>query len=299
MNRENIKGIIVPILTPIDSDERISEEKLRKQVEFVISGGVDGILAFGSNGEFYMIEEAEMERGLMIILDQVSDRIPVYMGVGAIATSKCIRLSQMGRSGGAAGISVLQPMFLKPNEEEMFEHFCSIADSIKDTPMLLYNNPGRAGYTIKAPLVEKLARSKENIAGIKDSSGDLTQTMDIIDRTRDLDFRVFGGKDTLIFASLAHGAVGAVATTANFVPEHVSSIYRQFVAGNLDASLKEQYSLFKVRMAMDEASFPVATKDFANLVGLDVGIPYKPNKPSNNDILCRFRKIMQQVQYID
>ena len=116
MNTDFIKGVIVPILTPINENEFIDEAKLRDQVNYVIDGGVLGILAFGSNGEFYVIEEDEMERGLKIMIDQAGGRVPVYFGIGAISTKKCCRLAKMAAACGAAGISVLQPMFLKPTE---------------------------------------------------------------------------------------------------------------------------------------------------------------------------------------
>ena len=114
MNTDFIKGIIVPILTPIDGEERIDEPMLRDQVDYVINGGVSGVLAFGSNGEFYMVEEDEMERGLKIMVAQAAGRVPVYFGIGAISTEKCCRLAKMAAANGAAGVSVLQPMFLKP-----------------------------------------------------------------------------------------------------------------------------------------------------------------------------------------
>ena len=114
MNTDFIKGVVVPILTPIDGEERIDEARLRDQVDYVIKGGVSGILAFGSNGEFYMVEEDEMERGLKIMVDQAAGRVPVYFGIGAIRTQKCCRLAKMAVANGAAGVSVLQPMFLKP-----------------------------------------------------------------------------------------------------------------------------------------------------------------------------------------
>ena len=95
MDKSLIKGVVVPILTPIDENERIDEEKLRSQVDYVIEGGVLGILAFGSNGEFYMVEEDEMERGLEIMISQSNGRVPVYFGIGAISTKKCVRLAKM------------------------------------------------------------------------------------------------------------------------------------------------------------------------------------------------------------
>lgn len=277
MNTDFIKGVVVPILTPIDEEERIDEKKMREQVDYVIEGGVLGILAFGSNGEFYSIEEDEMERGLDIMVDQAAGRVPVYFGIGAISTKKCCRLAKMAVEHGAAGISVLQPMFLKPTEAELYLHFKTIADTVKDTPVLLYNNPGRVGYTMSAAIVERLAHEVDNIVGMKDTSGDITQTAEFIRRTRDVDFKVFGGKDTLLYASMCHGAVGGVCTAANFMPELITDVYNKYVAGDLRGSLEAQFKLNPVRLSMDGASFPVAAKDMANLRGREIGVPYKPN----------------------
>ena len=279
MDKSLIKGVVVPILTPIDENERIDEEKLRSQVDYVIEGGVLGILAFGSNGEFYMVEEDEMERGLEIMISQSNGRVPVYFGIGAISTKKCVRLAKMAIKKGAYGISVLQPMFLKPTEEELFLHFKTIADAVPSTPMLLYNNPGRVGYTMSANLVDRLAHEVENIVGMKDTSGDITQMEEFIRRTRDVDFKVFGGKDTLLYAALCHGAVGGVCT-ANFMPHLITDVYNKFIAGDIKGSLEAQFKLNPVRLSMDAASFPVAAKDMANLVGRDVGVPYRPNLPT-------------------
>ena len=277
INTDFMKGVVVPILTPIDEDEKIDEKKLRKQVDYVIEGGVLGILAFGSNGEFYMVEEDEMERGLQIIIDQTAGRVPVYFGIGAISTKKCCRLAKMARKYGAAGISILQPMFLKPTEKELFLHFKTIADCVPGLPVLLYNNPGRVGYTMSGSLVERLAHEVENIVGMKDTSGDITQTAEFIRRTRDVDFKVFGGKYTLLYASLCHGAVGGVCTAANFMPELITDVYNKFAAGDMKGSLEAQFKLNPVRLSMDGASFPVAAKDMANLRGRNIGLPYKPN----------------------
>ena len=280
MNTDFIKGVVVPILTPIDAEEKIDEKKMREQVDYVIEGGVTGILAFGSNGEFYVIEEDEMERGLKIMVDQAAGRVPVYFGIGAISTRKCCRLAQMAAANGAAGISVLQPMFLKPTYAELLHHFKTIAESVPGVPMLLYNNPGRVGYTLTADLVDELAHTVDNIVGMKDTSGDITLTSEFIRRTRDVDFKVFGGKDTLLYASLCHGAVGGVCTAANFMPELITDVYNKFAAGDLKGSLEAQFKLNPVRLSMDAASFPVAAKDMANLRGRDVGEPYLPNLPT-------------------
>jgi len=280
MDTSFIKGIIPPIVTPITEDESLDEQALRNLIDFVIEGGCSGVLAFGSNGEFYMMEEDEMERALSVIMDQTAGRVPVYMGVGSIRTSKCIRLAQMGVRLGAKGISILQPMFIKPTEQELKGHIRSIAASVGDTAVLLYNNPGRCGYAMSQDLVQELAHSIPNLVGMKDSSGDLTQTMEFIRRNADVGFKVMCGKDTLIYSGLCVGAVGAVCSTANYLPALVCSIYDKYVGGDLKGSLEAQWQLNPVRLATDASSFPVATKDLANLVGMQVGSPFLPNLPS-------------------
>jgi 4-hydroxy-tetrahydrodipicolinate synthase len=281
MNTDHIKGVIVPIITPIDKEERIDEVRMRRQVDFVIDGGLDGILAFGSNGEFYQVEEDEMERGLQIMIDQAAGRVPVYFGIGAINTKKCVRLAKMAAKYEIGGISVLQPMFLKPTEAELFAHFKAIADAVPDTPVLIYNNPGRVGYTLSAGLVERMAHMIPNIVGMKDTSGDMTQTEEFIRRNRDIGFKVFGGKDTLLYVSLCCGAVGGVCTAGNFMPELITAVYDRFMEGDLEGAKEAQSKVNPVRLAMDAASFPVAAKDMANLRGLDIGVPYLPSMPSH------------------
>lgn len=299
LNTDFMKGVVVPMITPIDADENIDDKRIREQIDYVIEGGTMGILLFGSNGEFYQFEEEEMERGLKITVEQVAGRVPVYFGIGAISTRKCCRLAKLAVANGAQSISVLQPMFLKPTEAELFLHFKTIADSIPETPMLLYNNPGRVNYTLSANLVDRLAHEVPNIVGMKDTSGDITQTAEFIRRTRDVNFKVFGGKDTLLYASMCHGAVGGVCTAANFMPELINDVYYKFAAGDLQGSLEAQFKLNPVRLSMDPASFPVAAKDMANLRGRDVGDPYLPSLPTpEGPALNGIKKAMKEAGLI-
>ena len=298
MDKSFFSGIVPPIAVPIDSEERLDEARLRKHIDFMIDGGVSGILAFGSNGEFYMQDEDEQEEIISVIMDQVNGRVPVYMGIGEIRTKKCIRLAHMGMKHGAKAISILQPMFLKPSADELYTHFATIADSIEGTPMILYNNPGRTGYGIPQDVVERLVHEKENVIGMKDSSGDITQTEEFIRRNRDVGFRVMCGKDTLIFAGLSVGAIGAVCCTANFLPELVCSIYDKFMAGDLKGSLEAQFTLNPIRLQMDKSSFPVATKDLANILGHEVGRPYLPSKPSPEGQQEALKDVLRKYGYL-
>lgn len=297
MDFRMIKGIVPPIVTPVDENERIDEVRFRKQIDFLIEHEVDGILLFGSNGEFCSLEDSEFERGMKIAVNQVAKRTILYFGIGAVSTRKCIKLAKMAVSNGADAISVLQPMFLKPTDDELYRHFLSIADSVAPVPMLLYNNPGRVGYTLSKHLVSRLAHEVSNIIGLKDSSGDISQLEEFVRLTRDVDFRVFGGKDTLIYAALAHGAVGVVTSTSNYVPALVKLIYDKFTSGDYKGALECQFLLNPIRILTDCTSFPVGTKDVANMIGLDVGVPCLPNKlTSDEEILNEMRKEISKLK---
>lgn len=298
MDTDFIKGIVVPIITPLKSDESLDEKKLREHVDFIIAHGVDGILAFGSNSEFYMQDEAEMRENLSVMIDQVKGRVPVYMGIGAIRTKVCIHLARMGVQVGCKGVAILQPMFLKPTDDELYTHFKTICESVPDTPVLLYNNPGRTGYGISQDIVEKLAHEEKNLVGMKDSSGDLTQTSEFIRRNRDVGFKVFCGKDTLIYSGLAVGAVGAVCSTANFLPDLVCSIYRKYVSGDAKGALEAQFVLNPIRLQMDKSSFPVATKDYCNLLGLNGTKPFLPSKNSTEAQLKGLKSQLEKAGFV-
>lgn len=294
----NFNGIVVPIITPIDKNENINEEKLREQINFVIDGGVHGILAYGSNGEFYMLDDDEMIDAFKIMVDEVKGRVPLYFGIGAIRTKKCVKLAKIAEELGADGISVIQPMFVRPNEEELYTHFMSIAKSVPNLPMLLYNNPGKIGYPMSTNLVYRLAKDAPNIVGMKDSSGDITVLQEFIRVTKDFEFSVLGGKDTLIYATLAMGGCGAVCSTANIWPEFITGIYNKFVEGDTIGSLEDQYRLNPVRLAMDKATFPSATKDMANLVGRDVGDSIKPNLCTKQEVLDYMKNEMKKADLL-
>lgn len=299
MNTDFIKGVVVPMITPIDADEKIDEVNFRKQVDYIIEGGMHGILVFGSNGEFYQVEEDEMERGLKIALDQAAGRVPVYFGIGAINTRKCVRLAKMAAANGAAAISILQPMFIHPDEKELYLHFKTIAEAVPDTPVLIYNNPGRCAYGLTAGLITKLAHEVENIVGLKDTSGDMTLTEECVRLNRDVNFKVFGGKDTLLFCSLCVGGVGGVCTAGNFMPELIGAVYEKFVAGDIAGALEAQFKLNPVRLSMDKATFPVAAKDMVKLRGLEGGVPYLPTLPTPAPVLENIKAAMQTAGLID
>jgi 4-hydroxy-tetrahydrodipicolinate synthase len=293
MDTKFIRGVIPPIVTPVDAAERIDEAALRRVVDHVIAGGVHGILSLGSTGEFFGLDHARMQRALAVTIDQVHGRVPVYMGIGAIATRECLDLAKLAESEKAQAITLLPPMFISPSDEELYQHFRAVAEATP-LPLLLYNNPDRMNVNISANLLERLA-SVPNIVGVKDSSGDLTLTAEYIRRTQSSGFKVLSGRDVMILGTLACGAVGCVAATANIVPALVVEIYDKFIAGDLAAAREAQFKLAPLRLAFSLGSFPVVVKDALNLLGLRVGAPLKPNTPCSDANLAKLRTILEAV----
>lgn len=299
IERSVVQGIIVPIITPVDEQENLDIDRLRRLVNHVIENGVHGILAFGSNSEFYMFDDEDMFTALDVIIEETAGRVPVYFGIGAIRTRKCIQLAKEAAKRNIAAISVLQPMFIKPTDKALYNHFKAIAESISDMAMLLYNNPGRCGYGIPIKVVVDLAHHVPNIIGIKDSSGDITNCSELVRLTRSIDFRVLTGKDTIIYPGLCMGAVGSVCSTANMYTNLVSSIYNLYVDGEFEKALEAQFRLNPIRLSQDPASFPAATKDMANLMGLDVGRSILPTETTEGTILQAMKEAMHTGGFLE
>jgi len=293
MDTSFIHGVIPPIVTPVDSQEKVLEPSLRQIVDHIIAGGVHGILSLGSNGEFYGLEREEQERAATITIDQAAGRVPIYLGIADITTRECVRWASKAEGMGARAVSILHPMFLSPNDEELYQHFKAVAEATP-LPVLLYNNPDRMRCGISAGLLERLAEIP-NIVGVKESSGDMTLTAEFIRRTRDKDFKVIAGRDILILSTLTYGGVGAVASSANIVPELVVEIYDKFRAGDLAGALDAQFRLAPMRMAYSLGSFPVVTKDYMRLLGFDVGEPIKPNTRSTPENMKKLQALLDEL----
>ncbi len=287
-----IEGIIPAMVTPLNEKEEVEEPALRRIVSFLIEGGVHGLLVHGSQGEFYGFTAAEKRWVWEIVLDEVGGRVPVYAGTGAITTREVLDLNRMAEDVGVDAVSVLTPFFVSPSQEELFQHFMSIADATS-LPVVLYNNPGRTGVNLSAGLVARLAQHP-NIVGIKDSSGDLSLTWEMIRQSTD-DFQVLMGRDSLIYAGLHHGAAGAIAATANVVPALVVEIYEAFQAGDQERSLKAQERLATLRQAFGLGSFPVVIKDAMNMVGLPAGPPRRPIHSLEGEAREELRRVLSEV----
>src|SRR5665647_1111001 len=290
LNIDDLKGVIPPIVTPVDAEENVDEQGLKNVIDYVLDGGVHGIFVLGSNGEFYALDYENQKRAVEITVNHVNKRVPVYAGVSAITTKGCIKSAKMAEEAGADALTVLTPMFIKPNEKELYNHFEAIAKATK-LPVLLYNNPDKTTNNISVSMLERLARI-DNIVGIKNTSLDFVQTIEFIRVTKDIEnFKVLSGSDYFIYGTLAYGGAGCVAGTANVAPKLVVDIYEKYMAGDYQGAMEAQYKLIPLRNTYSYGSFPVVMKDCLNLMGVNVGHPVKPIDHCSEERLEAIKKV--------
>lgn len=294
---EDLKGVIPPIVTPVDENENVDVEGLKRVIDHVLDGGVHGIFVLGSNGEFYAFDFENQKLAIETTVKHVNGRVPVYAGASAITTKECIKLVKMAEEAGVDAVTLLPPMFIQPNEKEMFEHFKAIAEATK-LPVLLYNNPGKTTNNISVSLIKKLAEI-ENVVGVKNTTLDFAQTIQYIDATKHIEnFKVMGGIDYYVYGVLLHGGTGVVAGTANVAPKLVVEIYEKYMSGDLKGSLEAQYKLIPLRNAFNYGTFPVVAKDCLNLMGLNVGKSVKPVGSCSAEKLEEIKVILKDLNLI-
>ena len=288
-------GIIPAMVTPFKNDEELNEPALRKLTNYLVAGGVHGVFAVGSQGEFWALSASEKQRVWEIVVAETNGRVPVYAGTAAITTKETVNLTRLAEKAGVNAVSVLTPYFLAPNEEELYAHYCSIAESTS-LPVVLYTNPAHTGVKLSPKLVSRLAEI-DNIVGIKDSSGDLELTTEYIQGTPEK-FSVLMGRDTLMFAGLLHGAKGAIAATANVVPALVVKIYNYIQAGDVEGARGAQEQLAPLRLAFTWGTFPVVIKESLNLMDMAGGPCRAPVGPMSEAQRQRLKTLLQEMKVI-
>ncbi len=232
-----------------------------------------------------------------IAVEEARGRVFVMPNTGAITTRESIELSQYAEKAGADCVSIITPFFISPDQQELYEHIKAICQSVK-IPVLCYNNPGRTGGVVLTPnTLARLAVEMPNFAGIKDSSGDLTQVAEMI-RLCPPDFKVIMGRDTLIYGALTYGAAGAIAATANVAPKLIVGIYEAFREGDYERAKEYQRELAPLRIAFALGSFPVVVKEALTMMGLPAGRCRKPIQPLNKEKRAQLRDILVDMGII-
>jgi len=276
MNSEKvqIRGIVPPVATPMQANEDLDLPRFRWFLDHLIKNGVHGVFVLGTNSEFYALDEQEKQEVVATAVAHVDARVPVFAGTGAESTREALRLTKMAEREGADGVSVITPYFISPNQQEIFDHYRRIAESTS-LAVILYNNPSMCGgLKIDVDTVARLAQMP-NIAGIKDSSGDLQNTNEYL-RVVPLRFSVMQGRDTLIYPSLLFGARGAVPASANVAPALCAEIYEAFQQGDHAAALAAQLRLNPIRLSLNLGTAPGGIKAALDLLGMSLGPSRSP-----------------------
>ena len=277
MNNPAIKGIITPIITPMNPDESVNLPELRNQIERQIAGGVHGIFCFGTNGEGYILSTQEKEEILEATIDQVKGRVPVYAGTGCISTRDTIYMSRRAQELGADVLSIITPSFAAASQKELYDHYVEVAKHV-NIPIVLYNIPPRTGNKLLPETVAKLARDVDVIQGAKDSSGDLENLKAYIRLTQDVGkpFSVLAGNDGAILTCLKEGGAGGIAGRANLYPKSLASIYNSFVAGDIAQAEKLQDAVATLQRVFRFGNPNTVIKKAVAMLGYPVGDCRRP-----------------------
>ncbi len=288
-----IRGIIPPVATPMLANEDLDLPRLRWFIDHLIANGVHGIFVLGTNSEFYAMDEYEKQQVIATAVEHVNRRVPVFAGTGAESTREAVRLTKMAEKEGVDGVSVITPYFLLPTQQEIYEHYKRIAEHTK-LPVMLYNNPATCGgVKIDIDTVARLALVP-NILGVKDSSGDLQNTVEYL-RVVPERFSVLMGRDTLIFSAMMFGARGAVPATGNIAPHLLADIYEKFVKGDVEGAKAAQLRLNPVRMSLTLGTAPGGVKAALQLLGMSIGPCRAPVAPLSAEKLEKMKSALNSA----
>ncbi|MGI5499002.1 4-hydroxy-tetrahydrodipicolinate synthase [Lentzea sp. CA-135723] len=269
-----LSGVLTALATPFTVDGSLDEKTLRRLVDRSIEGGVDGVVACGSTGEFAAMTGAERRHVVETVLDQTAGRVPVIAQTGAVSTREAVALSRHAEAAGATVLMVVTPYYEPLTLDETLRYLRTVADAVT-IPIMLYNLPSATGVNLTPDVVGRLARDVENIRYIKDTSADMAQATQLIHNHGDV-ISTFVGWDSLLLMALAEGAAGVMAGTANVMPAQLVAIHRALAAGDLQSARKQWNHVYPLMDAIMSAPFIPAVKAALNAAGLPVGDPREP-----------------------
>jgi 4-hydroxy-tetrahydrodipicolinate synthase len=279
--------------TPFSADERFDEGRARELIEWYLTSGVHGISVAGSQGEFFSLERDEHVRLLEVAAKTIAGRVPLYAGTGAVTTREAIRLTQAAESIGADLALVITPYFAQPTQDELVEHYTTIARATK-LPVMLYNNPPRTSVNVWPATLVRCMKSADNIVGIKDSSGDITQAVEylLLSGRKGL---LFSGRDTVALALLMHGGHGTISPAANVFPRLMVRLYDAFRGGDLAEASRLSDVFAPLRAAWAWGSFPVVIKEAMAIAGHGAGPTRRPIATLPPQKLADLKAVVERI----
>jgi len=283
------RGAFVAIVTPF-IDGQIDEQGLVDLIEFHIANGTHGIVPCGTTGESATMSHDEHHRVVELTVKTVNGRVPVVAGSGSNSTSEAIDLTRHAKQAGADGVLMVSPYYNKPSQEGLYHHYKAVAEAV-DIPIILYNVPSRTSSNVLPETVARLAQI-DNIAGIKEATGDLNQISEVIRLCPD-DFALLSGDDFTSMPTVLVGGTGVISVTSNVAPKDMAQMMDAALAGDLARAKELHYKLFPLMKAMFYDTNPVPAKKSLELMGkIKSGTPRLPLYPMNDDTLVRLKKAL-------
>lgn len=264
MSNNGFEGIFIPNVTPF-KDGEVDEGSLRRLVDYLIDGGVTGIVPCGTTGESATLSHDEHVRVIELVVEQIAGRVPVIAGVGTNSTLETISLVERVEGLDLQGYLVVCPYYNRPSQDGITAHFRAVSGAT-ERPILIYNIPIRTGRNIDVETVAELSRIP-NIVGVKDASGDINQTMSILARTGD-GFSVLSGEDHLLFCICCLGGHGGIMASAHVLPGEFLELYRSSRDGDLARARDLHFHLLPLIRGMFKEPNPAPAKAAMKLMGI-------------------------------
>lgn len=287
------KGAGVALVTPMKEDLSVDYDKLEELVEFHIKNGTDSIIICGTTGEAATQSHEEHLATVKACVEFTKKRIPVIAGTGSNCTETAIYLSQKAEEYGADGLLVVSPYYNKATQKGLVGHFSVVADSVK-LPIILYNVPSRTGCNIQPQTVAELVKNVDNIVGIKEASGDITQVANIMQLT-DGKIDLYSGNDDQIVPVLSLGGLGVISVLSNVAPKETHDIVAKYLDGDVKGSLDMQLKYLPLIHALFSEVNPIPVKKALNLMGMNVGTLRMPLTEMSSEKAALLEAEMKKV----
>ncbi len=263
------KGAGVAIVTPMHTDGTVNYEQFAKLVDFQVDNGTDAIIVCGTTGEASTLTHEEHLEVIRFCVEQVAGRVPVIAGTGSNCTQTAVYLSAEAEKYGVDGLLLVSPYYNKATQKGLFAHFKTIADAVK-VPILLYNVPSRTGCNILPETVVRLCREVENIVGVKEASGNISQIAHLAAIGEGC-VDIYSGNDDQIVPLMALGGLGVISVLSNVAPAQTHAICQKFLEGDVEGSRKEQLRALELCDALFCEVNPIPVKEALNLMGMEAG----------------------------
>lgn len=286
------KGAGVAIVTPFHEDGSIHYEKFAQLVEDQIAGGTDAIIVCGTTGESSTLTHEEHLDLIRFCVETVKGRVPVVAGTGSNCTETAVYLSKEAEKYGADALLLVTPYYNKATQNGLYAHYKMVADSVK-LPIILYNVPSRTGCNIMPQTAVRLCTEVENIVGVKEASGNISQVAKL-QSLADGKVDVYSGNDDQIVPILSLGGKGVISVLSNVAPRQTHDICQKFFDGDVEGSMKEQLRAIDLCDALFCEVNPIPVRAALNLMGKEVGparMPLSEMEPQNVE---RLKKAMQE-----